>query len=334
MNDLYLNMPVGDYYGWAICGKNLLFELSKMASLKYVEDKYEMAYRDEKTTKIVAEHKVTLSGNVDSPFIYSLANDTFTPGTPYRGTKNIGYVFYEYEKIPNADVETLNQMDVIVGGSTWNKEILEINGVKNATSIPQGVDRSIFFPAKRETDDKFVIFSCGKFEPRKAQDIIIDAVSIMQKKYHDIYLVACWDNIFDYNMFESGTRAAMMKLNPDRTSIHSLVLQDNLAKLMRETDVGLFPNRVEGGTNLALMEYLSCGRPVVANYSTGQADVLSSDYAFMMDGSNLLDDSVSLLEAAYKNRNRLSGMGEKADAAMEAFTWDKTAKKFLELCNG
>jgi len=46
-----------------------------------------------------------------------------------------------------------------------------------------------------------------------------------------------------------------------------------LANEMRNTDFGVFPNRCEGGTNLVLMEYASCGRPVVANFHTGHRDV-------------------------------------------------------------
>ena len=38
MSDLYINMPVGEHYGWGICGKNLVRELSKLRTVKYVGD--------------------------------------------------------------------------------------------------------------------------------------------------------------------------------------------------------------------------------------------------------------------------------------------------------
>ena len=51
-----------------------------------------------------------------------------------------------------------------------------------------------------------------------------------------------------------------------------------LARIYRNTDVGLFPNRCEGGTNLVLMEYMACGKPVVAVDATGHRDVVREEH--------------------------------------------------------
>jgi hypothetical protein len=42
-----------------------------------------------------------------------------------------------------------------------------------------------------------------------------------------------------------------------------------LARLCRNTNVGFFPNRCEGGTSLVLMEYMACGRPVTPQSRAG-----------------------------------------------------------------
>jgi hypothetical protein len=36
-----------------------------------------------------------------------------------------------------------------------------------------------------------------------------------------------------------------------------------MPQVLREMDVGIFPNRCEGGTNLVAMECMACGMPVI-----------------------------------------------------------------------
>jgi hypothetical protein len=62
-------------------------------------------------------------------------------------------------------------------------------------------------------------------------------------------------------------------LRPEQFTILPQLSHADLAREMANTDVGLFPNRCEGGTNLVLMEYAALGRLVIANVLTGHADV-------------------------------------------------------------
>ena len=121
-----------------------------------------------------------------------------------------------------------------------------------------------------------------------------------------------------------------------------------MARIYRNSDVGLFPNRCEGGTNLVLMEYLACGKPVVAVNSTGHRDVVREDNALVIKIKTEntingpagpiarwpepdLDDTVDKLEWAYTHRAETAALGAKAGADMARLTWTKTAKTFLRL---
>jgi len=333
MKPIYINMPVGDYYGWAICGKNILLELDKMASVKYIVNGYEYGFRSDALLDKILSLETVVDKDLDVPFIHTINND-FKGGFPYRGKPNVGYIFYEKDVIPREDVSFLNKhFDVVVAGSTWNSEVLEEGGVKNVRTIFQGVDCKIFLPREKTIwKDQFVIFSSGKFEHRKAQDIVIDAVSEMQKRHKDVCLVALWNNLFSPDEFKKYIEFNGHKLDKERTMLLPIVSQDKLAKIMNSTDIGVFPNRVEGGTNLVLMEYLACGKPVIANNSTGQRDVLTTAYNYYVDSNNLLDNTIELLEYAYYNRGALVDMGKEARKAMEPFTWEKTARQFYEAC--
>jgi glycosyltransferase involved in cell wall biosynthesis len=117
-----------------------------------------------------------------------------------------------------------------------------------------------------------------------------------------------------------------------------------MAKIYRNSDVGLFPNRCEGGTNLVLMEYMACGRPVVAVNTTGHADIVTSANALVIntkgevtikDKDNTpiarwpepdLDDAIDKLEWAYQNRNKMRALGQQAGQDLSHLTWRKTAE--------
>jgi glycosyltransferase involved in cell wall biosynthesis len=343
--EIYISMPVSDFFGWGVCGKNLIRELNKKVKVRYVEKNFEAALREESEDKMVAELKVELEDNVNAPFIHTLTRNDgvsiteemrgeFITCVEYRGKPNIGYIFSEQHYYNPENLDTLKSLDIMVAGSQWNADILKEAGV-DTIAIPQGVDRTIFCSNgnKREDvlKDKFVIFSGGKYEHRKAQDLVIRAVSKLQQKYDDIYLMTSWANIFkeDNRYYRELSKVKNVLIVP-------LCYQRELVQMMRQTNIGLFPNRIEGGTNLVMMEYMACGKPVIANDSTGQADVIDDEYAFRVNGGDLklLTEMIDRLEYAYLNRDKLEEMGVKAGEAMNNFTWGKMADRFLKLAYG
>jgi glycosyltransferase involved in cell wall biosynthesis len=337
LTDLYLNMPVSEYYGWGVCGKNLLKEFSKKVSVGYISDSFEGAFRDEELDELVKKHKVVLETDVVAPFIHTVSDD-FLPATRWMGGINIGYAFFEKDDLSDQLVDNAKRsFNILVGGSRWNENLFKESGINNSTHIPLGVDRSIFQSSngQRNHTSSFVVFSGGKFEHRKGQDIVIKAVAEVQKKHSDIKLVGSWFNLFNQDTCVKETCETLVHSGLKNFIPIELCSQEDLAKVMQATDIGIFPNRCEGGTNLVLMEYLSCGKPVIARDYRGQADVLGSDYSFLTvgDDDHVLCQTIEYLEHAYQN-GRLKEMGEKADKAMDKFTWEKTADQFLSLVAG
>ena len=121
-----------------------------------------------------------------------------------------------------------------------------------------------------------------------------------------------------------------------------------MARLYKNTDVGLFPNRCEGGTNLVLMEYMACGKPVIAAYSSGHKDIINPSNSVpikKMKPLNInsegvlqavwddpdLEETIAHLEAAYQNRDTLKLIGEQAGSDLARITWKKTGQAFHRL---
>jgi glycosyltransferase involved in cell wall biosynthesis len=121
-----------------------------------------------------------------------------------------------------------------------------------------------------------------------------------------------------------------------------------MARIYKNTDCGLFPNRCEGGSNLVLMEYMACGKPAIVSNTSGHRDVANATNSLLLhaldpvsvaqdeeivavwDEANL-DEILAQLEWAYTHRETLQTLGAAAGKSMESYTWQATARQFYDL---
>jgi glycosyltransferase involved in cell wall biosynthesis len=243
-------------------------------------------------------------------------------------------------------------------------------GITNCDVLIQGVDPLKFYPIEREkTSDKFIIFSGGKFELRKGQDIILRAFKMLQDKYDDIILVNCWFNLWPHtiqpmassphiklpNALTSPWRQFMNAvyevngLRADRIETYDLLPNYMLRGVIGCTDIGIFPNRCEGGTNLVMMEYMACAKPVIASNTSGHRDIVNAENSLLLEELKdiglfdpkekliarwqepSLEELVEKIEYAYHNRDAIRQIGQRAGEDMKMYTWEKSAKELLRL---
>jgi len=380
---IYLIMPHGTKHGWGVCGRYLASELSQQRCLQYVTVPFkpedignEDQYRQLAACYLSLEKINGSNGNqqpvsLDAPVIQTIEDSHLRPWLiKVKGTRTIGYTFFEGCILSPEDLRWADQhYDTIAVGSSWCENVLNEHGFERTRTIIQGVDPSIFHPlgVKQRYTDQFVIFSGGKFELRKGQDIVIRAVKILQERYPDVLLVTSWYNLWPEAMntmaaspyikyqapsdsYESAMRKilAINGLDLQRVIILPPLPNALMPKIYRDSDIGLFPNRCEGGTNLVLMEYMACGRPVVASNLTGHKDVLATGYACLVQARSSfdiqhngrvfavwedpdLDETVAYLDWAYHHREDLQAMGQRAASAMSSVTWTQTARGFLDI---
>ena len=208
------------------------------------------------------------------------------------------------------------------------------------------------------------MFSGGKLELRKGQDIVVRAFKILQDKHRDVLLVTSWSNPWRFSLetIRSSPHVRFSATASDHQQMLAEFLGENgidlsrtinlpplpnvtLARIYKQTDIGLFPNRCEGGTNLVLMEYMACGLPAIASLSSGHRDILTRENALVLrsltpitirnndaavgtwDEPNL-DEVVAFLELAYANRGQLTPLARQAGADLSRLTWRRTAEQF------
>lgn len=351
---IYLGLVKGDGYGWGVCSRYLIQELSK-----------------KRTIHVLSESDGSASSpKLDGVLFQALTNIHLEPMfAEARGGRNIGYTFFENELTPQS-VENAKKYDLVLGGSTWCRERLLEKGIKNCDVLIQGIDPDLFYPIETNpTPDRFVIFSGGKFELRKGQDLVLKAVKVLQDRYPDVWLVNCWYNLWPASTklmgysrhirFEHHEGASWEQtmnrtyvengLDVKRIITHQLLPQNKQRDLFAQTDIGVFPNRCEGGTNLVLMEYMACAKPVIASNTSGHKDIVTKDNALVLKdlsdfyvrdaGGTLiarweepsLDELIAQLEYAYHNRSAIQEVGCRAGHDLMRFTWQQSAGRLIDL---
>jgi glycosyltransferase involved in cell wall biosynthesis len=397
---IYLALPVGSSHGWGICGKYTAREMHALTQEKSdatrlithdfnqetLGDELEYLALAPLAMKPAELQAATVNGpsgpRLNAPLLNSIVDKTNAPLLAMRGTRTVGYTFFEENLFQPDWIENARRhYDLIATGSTWCTDVLKAHGLANVETVLQGVDRRLFFPApegsplaQREfLKDRFVIFSGGKFEYRKGQDLVIRAVKVMQDRHKDVVLVNSWYNLWQnsFDTMKLSPHLRMPTVSGNYFNVMSAILQHNgldlsrvitlaprnnalMARIYRNTDIGLFPNRCEGGTNLVLMEYMAIGKPVVASPTTGHADVVNTTNALPIamekeqpipdlsipggKGPTVatwpepnLDSIIAQLEEAYRHREQREALGKAAAQTILPLTWRKTAEGFYHL---
>lgn len=138
------------------------------------------------------------------------------------------------------------------------------------------------------------IFTGGKLEFRKGQDIVIEAFRRFRETTEgkDAKLVTAWDNPWPQTMdgiWLSGYVKGVPSVKQGRADIVGWLAANGIpedavidcgklspaemAQTIRRSDVGVFVSRAEGATNMVLVEALACGLPCIVSDGHGHRDL-------------------------------------------------------------
>jgi glycosyltransferase involved in cell wall biosynthesis len=348
---LALSPDVGRPFGWGICSLYLARELAKKTKIRLLPPDQP-------------------AGRVDGKVFHAIADLSFRPSLEISGDYNVGYCFFENDLMLNS-VRNAKSYNHIFCGSTFNRQVLEHYDVYHTSVLIQGVDHNVFnAEPPRKDNSKFYIFSGGKFEYRKGQDLVLAAFKALMDKYKDMHLVTLWENMWPisaatmkhsqhikFSVWGETWQERMKTLSeangipPDRVTHHPLSHQNEVSSIMANTDLGIYPNRCEGGTNLALMEYMAKQRPVIASYNTGHKDILtpSGSNAILLHNQKVrklkpyeghehtahwnepdINELIANLEWAYLHRDELNNLGSAAAETMQKYTWTASANCIMD----
>ncbi|MBD2089388.1 tetratricopeptide repeat protein [Microcoleus sp. FACHB-1515] len=319
---------------------------------------------------IFANRPAKFPTRLDFPILKGLGNQFGTAPEIDRiqGSHSIGVIFFEDAKFsPNA-IARAHSYDALIAGSSWNASVMRHHGLTRVYTVLQGIDPTLFHPAPKsgQFKDRFVIFSGGKLEYRKGQDIVVRTFREFHARHPDALLVTAWHN-FWAKTIEGIDRAGHVSGIPTVTPDGKLQLAEWLVangvpatafidlgvipnsltpQILREADVALFPNRCEGGTNLAAMECLACGVPTVLSANTGHLDLIG-DHCYPLRnqspvqgigahlsyedwGESDVEEILAVLESIYANRAEAQCRGSAAAKFMQDWSWDRQLDRLLD----
>jgi glycosyltransferase involved in cell wall biosynthesis len=374
---LGLAWQLSEYHGWGVFGLNVARSLAKNqyppAKLLHTPNIDFRKYPELTNTKNEWEQNqaayLSTTSKIFHPgttVIHSLGNDFVFTNNHHWGERNIGFIFFESSAFSAEGLTRANTLDLILTGSRWNAQTLAKMGLKKVAYVMQGVDLERFGKTPPKNDKgPFVIFSGGKLEFRKGQDIVLEAFKIFYQKYPNSQLLTAWHNPWPQitkNLASSPFRFGTPNIINNQVDVNEWCLRTGLPasafrhigptpnelmpEIYRQADVALFPNRAEGGTNLVAMEAMAAGVPCILSANTGHLDLISDNNCYSLKQqstyTNLthqgwsqsnVAEIVETLEHAYHHRNERIAVGQQGRNFIEQFTWANQTRQLIELCS-
>ena len=232
----------------------------------------------------------------------------FTPIVPHRddlGVRNIARCIFENTRIEN--LQAVAAYDNLLCASEWNANLLRAHSDKPVIVIHEGIDHSTFFPGPRSgvlDPECFYIFTGGKVEFRKAQDLVLLAFREFAARHDDAVLVAAWNSPWpEFSQgFQENLAAPLRRGANGALELRRWVTENGISPhqfidlpfmpnfmvpmVLRQMDCALQVSRCEACTNLPAKEAMACGVPVILANNTGVRDLVDTDNCFAVSSED------------------------------------------------
>lgn len=364
-----ISWQLSDRHGWGVFGYNLALNLIQNGPLppSLLTAPNFIGIPEETANKIGSYviEKVSLQSRLRQTTLLHSLGQGFNENAAtksIRARANIGFSFFEETGFEPAAILRAREWDRLLVGSSWNKEVCTSHGIENVAFVSQGVDTKNFSPTPKQgsPSGRFVIFSGGKLEYRKGQDLVLAAFRQFHSRHPDSLLVTAWQNNWidsALSIMESSHITAppvvdnngQIKMSewvsangvPSNAFVDlGWVSNARMPAILNEVDVAVFPSRCEGGTNLAAMEAMACGVACIMSANTGHLDIINENsncYPLMHQqlteqGSRAewresdVDEIVENLEVAYQQREDRIRRGLRATETMAGLSWKRQTR--------
>lgn len=321
-----LNWTISSFFGWGAYGLNLALQwandpdIELMTSIPVTPDLVSINPIQRralqpflalsKTFQALLPPLGTARYRLECPVLTDIDLSPVAFDHRISGHPTIGLTFFDIPQLEPQAIARVRALPMTITGSAWNTRILNEHGLDNVETVLQGIDPALFHPAPAGgwLNGRFCVFSGGKLEYRKGQDIVLAAFRIFSQRHKEALLVTAWHCPWQglARGVDTSGLAGPVRFPPDgsldvtgwatENGIEAGQILDlgavpnrEMPSVLREMDVAVFPNRCEGGTNLVAMECMACGLPVILSRNTGHLDLISPENCFPLDHQTPLD---------------------------------------------
>ncbi len=306
------------------------------------------------------------------PVVHSLGNNIHFEGIPklrdfnFDGSMNFGICVFEFDLSNEITLQNAARFEVVFAGCKWNQAVLKKHGVPNTDLFLHGIDPSLFYPRPKKEQHRFVVFSGGKLEYRKGQDIVVAAFRQFAKRHSDAVLATVWQNPWgasanglgttgyvdeDIDVDENGCQkieewAVRNGISPSQIVDFGEIPNALMPDIYNQASVAVFASRCEGGTNMMAMEAMASGVPCILSANTGHLDLIDDDNCYPLLkqtslttqdlegrgewGESDVDELVEALERVYHDHNDANMRGANGARFMGDWTWQKRTQPLIE----
>jgi glycosyltransferase involved in cell wall biosynthesis len=202
----------------------------------------------------------------------------------------------------------------VLCASHWAEAQIQAVTRKPVHMIHEGIDPALFFPGPKSGltgRGRFCIFSGGKLEFRKGQDIVLAAFREFARRHDDVFLITAWQSLWpDTAVGFSGCLSSPLKkrpngqldivgwaeengVRPGRVADIGFQANSTIPTILREMDCAIQVSRAEACTNLVAMEAMATGLPVILADNTGVRDLVGEGNCVPMRRQTPVDPAQS-----------------------------------------
>jgi len=272
-----------------------------------------------------------------------------------------GWCVWESTSIPTYWKEILNRKDVtgIIAPSHHTKQAIEstIGTNPKIHIIPHGVNTTLFKPSTAITHENFTFiankgWAYGINDRGGVQWLLL---AFCKEFQHDnnVKLILKINTIYCPLGWNLTNELIKLGLTPEITKNVEFIIDNvdynSLPNLYNKGDVFISPTMGDA-FNLPCLEAMACGLPVITTNFGGQTDYVNNDNGWLIDSELIevkhdimyegnewakpkLEHLQKIMRYCYEHQEEVKEKGINALQTAQQYTWEKSAKQFLNLIN-
>lgn len=271
--------------------------------------------------------------NIPAALIFQLVPPDFPPCSPYR---KFLYKLARGRGQKWVAISDNNRAILHRSFGLPESEIARIyNGSKMSEVDAQSGDMDCLRRAVRRElripETGLILLTVGRLHSQKGYDALIQIVSDITMKHQECIFV--W--VGDGELREYLERT--IRTNELVEKILLLGHRVDVERLMRASDLFLFPSRYEGGQSFVITEAMANGLPIISTNASGISEVITHGVHGLLSDVDDMDGFQENVDWALNNRDKMNVMSQNASKHVVNFSekrmLDETFQLIQNLCN-